>query len=105
MSTLVIHAPKSRAKRDGVRSFEKTFDSGVGDGYAIYKNLYDQLNFKSRVVLLDKDQELRAEGKLKRLVSTEKTKSGIQRYDIHVEHFELKRYKSETLTRCGVAVI
>src|SRR5260221_5240962 len=100
MSTLVIHAPRSKVLDDGKRSFEKAFESSVGDEYAIYRNLYEQLRPGSCVVLLDKDQQLRAEGSLVKLVPTSKTKNGIQRYDVHVQKLKRVAYKPEALNRC-----
>ena len=105
MSTLVINAPKAKVEQTRAQSFEATFASGVGDGYAITKILFAQLSAGCGVVLLDKDQGKRAEGTLVQLVPTEKTENGIQRYDVHIKNLKMVPYKPESLNRNGVAVI
>jgi hypothetical protein len=57
------------------------------------------------VVLLCKDTEKRAEGKLVKLVPTGKTDNGIERYDVYFENIKMVPYKAERLNRNGVAVI
>jgi hypothetical protein len=64
MSTLVIHAPAGKVQQESKQSFETTFASGVGDGYAITQNLFAQLSPGCCAVLLCKDTEKRAEGTL-----------------------------------------
>jgi hypothetical protein len=106
MATLVINAPKAEIRQTNAQSFETTFTSGVGDGYAIAKGLFAQLSAGCGVVLLDKDQRKRAEGTLVRLVRIdEKTGNGIQRYEVHMKNLRMVPYKSERLNRNGVAVI
>lgn len=105
MSTLVIHAPAAKAQQENKRSFQDTFERGVGDSYAISRNLVAQLIPGCNVVLLDKWQDLRAEGTLVRLEPTEKAGNGIQRYDVHIENLKMVPYKPESLNRNGVAVI
>lgn len=105
MAMLVINAPRWRVQQENAKSFERTFHSGVGDGYAISKNLFDQLSPGCGVVLLSKDQKLRAEGKLIRLVPTTKANNGIQRYDVYIENLTRVPYRPEHLNRNGVAVI
>jgi hypothetical protein len=105
MSALVIHAPKRKVEAEGKRSFEETLRTGVGDGYAIARSLVKQVNPGSKVILLDKWRDLRAEGVLLQLVPTEKTGNGIQRYDVHVKDWRSVPYKTESVNRNGVAVI
>jgi hypothetical protein len=105
MPTLVIHAPREKCKRENKKSFESTRASGIGDGYAIYADLFSLLYPGWRVVLLSKDQKLRAEGRLAKLDPADKTENGIQRYDVYVEGFEMVPYKPERLNKCGVSVI
>jgi hypothetical protein len=105
MAILVVNAPKRTVHQENAKSFEKTFQSGIGDGYAISKNLFDQLSPCCVVVLLSKDQKLRAEGRLIKLVSTTKTKNGIQRYDVYIENIAIVPYRPERLNRNGIAVI
>jgi hypothetical protein len=105
MSTLVIHAPQNKADTEGKRSFEGTLESGVGDEYAIYQNLYRRLSPGDRVIVLDKDRELRAEGILLTLEPKSTTGNGIQRYNVRIKNLKAVPYKSERLNRCGVSVI
>jgi hypothetical protein len=104
MLTLVIHAPKARVRKDGSRSFLGTFNSGVGEEYAIYSTL-PPIPSGSKLVLLSKDEELRAEGDVLQLVPKGKAKNGVQLYDVHVRNLQMVSYKPEPLNRCGVAVI
>ena len=102
MATLVIHAPAN-----GKTPFSTIFATGVGLGYAIYESIISKLTIPgSTVVLLAKDQKLRAEGVLvKPPVRTSERISNAWRYDVHVEKFTMVPYKSEKLNPCGVAVI
>jgi hypothetical protein len=105
MLTLVINAPKAKVQEENKQSFEKTFTSGVGDEYAIWSHLVSLLVPGSRVVLLSKDEGLRAEGGLTELVPGSKTGSGIQRYNVHIANLRMVPYKPERLNRNGIAVI
>jgi hypothetical protein len=105
MATLVIHAPKAMAVQEQKRSFGSTFSSNIGDGYAIAAPLFARLHPSCTVVLLSKDEKRRAEGTLVRLVATSKTKTGMQRYDVHFKDMKEVDYKPERLGRTGVAVI
>jgi hypothetical protein len=104
MTTLVIHTPSSKVVQEAKRSFEKTLESKVGDEYAIYRPLLPRLNPGCRVVVLDKDQEKRAEGTLVKLEPRSKTDNGIQRYDVHIVDLKRVEYQPEALNRCGIAV-
>ncbi|MCX6048570.1 MAG: hypothetical protein NT075_25995 [Chloroflexi bacterium] len=111
MKSLVINAPKSQVDQGIKKSFQRTMSSGVGEGYAISKNLYDELCIDGKissdcgVVLLSKDQKLRAEGILVKLVCAGKTKTGMQRYDVHIDELKPVTYKTESLNRMGIAII
>ena len=105
MATLVIHAPSEKVQSEQKRSFESTVRLGVGDGYAIARDLRARITLGCRVVVLDKGGERRAEGTLVRLVATSKTGNGIQRYDVHMKDLKEVPYKPENLNRNGVAVI
>ena len=105
MPTLVINAPKLTTQQQNKKSFESTLASGVGDGYAISKKLFEQLYPGCGVVLLSKDQKLRAEGKLVKLIPTCKADNGIQRYDVQIDKLTRVPYKPESLNRNGVTVI
>jgi hypothetical protein len=104
MTTLVIHAPSRKVAQEAKRSFEKTLQSKVGDEYAINRHLLPRLNSGCRVVVLDKEQEKRAEGTLVKLEPRSKTDNGIQRYDVHIADLKRVEYQPEVLNRCGIAV-
>ncbi len=109
MPTLVIHAPRERENNPtpNYKSFESIFASRpcVGPDYAIARNLLVRLYPGCGVVLLCKDRPKRAEGKLVKLVPTTKAGNGIQRYNVYIEGLKIVPYKSESLSRTGVAVI
>ena len=105
MPTLVINAPREMVQSDSKKSFENTLATGVGEGYAISRTLFEQCRPGCPVVLLSKDERKRAEGKLVRLVPTSKAGNGIQRYDVHIKDLAVVPYKPEALNRNGVAVI
>jgi hypothetical protein len=105
MSTLVIHAPYEKVQIENKRSFQNTFASLIGDEYAIPRHLIPLIPPGCKVVLLSKDEEKRAEGKLVKLVARSRTNTGMQRYDVHIENLRMVPYKSEALLRTGVAVI
>ena len=104
MSTLVLHAPP-RGILENKRSCQGTFASGIGDEYAIPQNLVAKLSSGCKVVLLNKDDGERAQGRLVELVPTSKAGNGMQRYNVHVADLKIVPYRSERLTRTGVAVI
>lgn len=105
MPSLVINAPKQQVILNNKKSFQETLNSGIGQGYAINSTLFRQIYLGCRVVLLSKDQRLRAEGELVKLVPTFKTKNGIQRYDVYIKNLTTVTYKPERLNHNGVAVI
>lgn len=104
MTTLIIHAPAGQS-RLGKRSFERTLRTRVGRGYAIWKRLREKCYKGCAVVVLSKDEERRAEGRLAKLVPTVKTDSGIQRYDVHMTDLREVRYRDEAVNRNGVNVL
>ncbi len=101
----MINAPKAKVQGENKRSFKSTFNSGIGDEYAIWSHWVSLIAPGCKVVLLSKDEELRAEGELVELVPKSKTGSGIQRYDVHLKKLKMVPYKAERLNRNGVAVI
>ena len=105
MATLVINAPRQQAQQEQKKSFESTIRSGIGEGYAISYNLVTQLVPGCSVIILSKDQKLRAEGELVELIPTEKASNGIQRYNVHIKNIKQVPYKPEKLNRNGVSVI
>src|SRR5438045_1079830 len=104
MPTLVINVPSWKENESGAKSFRQICSDQVASGFAIWTRLIDRINPGCPVVLLCKDQRRRAEGKIARLIPTEKTGSGIQRYDVHIVDLRLVPYKPEDLNRNGVAV-
>jgi len=105
MPTLVIHAPRTMAQSQNKRSFQQTVQTGVGDGYAITQKERALITSGWDVVVLDKDSRNRAEGKLVRLDPNGWTKSGIQRYDVHIARLTSVPYQPEALNRRGVAIL
>ncbi len=117
MPSLVIHAPEYQLVREGTKSFEDTFQSGIGEAYAlnstILRNVFSEgvIRLGWRVVLLCKDRRRRAEGELVRLEPAMRngrpwfTGNHIRRYDVYVRNFKIVPYRPESLNRNGVAVI
>jgi hypothetical protein len=117
MPSLVIHAPEYQLVREDARSFNDTFETGVGNAYALNRTILAQVLPEGiirpgwRVVLLCKDRGHRAEGELDRLEPAIKdgrpwfTENGIRRYNVYIENFERVPYRPEALNRSGVAVI
>lgn len=104
MTTLVIHTPKWKVQQENAKSFEGVMASGVGDGYAIPKSSVQKLCVGCDVVLLSKGERKRAEGKLRELIPTSKTGSGMQRYDVHIANLKRVPFMDECLSRTGIAV-
>jgi hypothetical protein len=104
MTTLVIHAPKTKVESGQLHSFQDYFKTGIGIGYIIAKNKAISLIPPITVVLLDKDQKLRAEGNLIKIVPTRKTPRGKQRYDVHFNGQRMVPYKPESIDRYGVSI-
>ncbi len=105
MPTLVISAPRELANANNWRSFDTTMRTGIGSGYAIASALIGRISVGDRVVLLSKDEGLRAEGRIAALLPTEKAGNGIQRYDVHMADLRKVPYAPESLNRNGVAVL
>ncbi len=106
VTTLVIHAPDRRVKKDGAKSFEKILADGIGKGYIIFQGDEKKLHPGSKVVLLRNDKnEARAEGVLVRWEPTTKTPRGKQRYDVYIKGLTEVRYEWVEINLCGVAVI
>jgi hypothetical protein len=109
MPTLVLNAPRDKVRTEGKHSFEQSLQDRVGHGYAIplkYAETIQSTLSSWIVVLLDKYTRDRVEGKLVRLEKTgEKTSQGILRYDVHTTQLKRVPYKSESLTRTGIAVL
>ncbi len=107
MPTLVIHAPHSQVQHNRKQSFDQTVAAGRGDGYAIWRSLFEQLSPGDEVVVICKVHQKQASGRIKELKPTEKTGAGMQRYDVIMEDLKLTPYThgDTKLNRNGVAVI
>jgi hypothetical protein len=107
MSTLVIHAPHSQVQQSQKQSFTQTVATGRGDGYAISSRLFQQLSPGDDVVVMCKVHQRQAAGKIKELIPTEKTGTGMQRYDVNMTNLREVPFthKHTRLNRNGVAVI
>lgn len=105
MVSLVLNAPQEQVNENNKKSFQSIINSRIGVGYVISKGQYEQLYEGCQVILLCKDRKQRAEGKLRKLIPTEKAGNGIQRYDVYMDDLKLVKYKPELLNRAGVAVI
>ena len=82
MPVLAIHTPSSKPVNQGFRSFAATVRRRRGHKYAISRQEYKQITPGCKVIVLDRDAEMRAEGNLRKLKPNGKTKSYIQRYDV-----------------------
>lgn len=104
MTILVIHAPQ---RQSGKKSFKAVLDDGIGKGYAIGRKHIPKLTSGSKVVLLAKDLELRAEGLLSKPPEpTDKyTPQGIRRYNIYIKGLKKVPYKPEDLNHWGISII
>ena len=107
MPTLVIHAPFSEVQQNQKQSFTQTVATGRGDGYAIWISLFQQLSPGDPVIVICRVHKKQAVGKLAALTPTEKTGSGIQRYDVLMTDLKLEPFTQgkTPLNRNGVAVI
>jgi len=103
MATLVLNAPKYQK---GKPSYHNILVTGIGKDYAIASNEYSKLSSGAshRVVILSKDQRLRAEGQLQRLVLSGSAGNGIKRYDVYIQNLRSVQYSPLPLTRRGVSV-
>jgi hypothetical protein len=111
MPSLVIHAPEYQLVREDTKSFQDTFETGVGKAYALNSTILEKVPPEGiirpgwRVVLLCKGRRLRAEGDFVRLEPAIKdgrpffTKNGIRRYNVYIKNFEMVPYSSEVLNR------
>jgi hypothetical protein len=105
VTTLVINAPRRTVLSDRRKTFDLTFSSGVGDGYAISRASAAHCHVGCKVVLLSTDEYKRAEGILVKLEPAGKAGNGLQRYDAHIESLRRVAYRPGRINRNGVAVI
>ncbi len=107
MPTLVIHAPHSQVQQNQKQSFNQTVATGRGDGYALWRSLAEQLSPGDAVVVICKVHQRQAVGRIQELRPTEKTGTGMQRYDVIMAGLEPTPYThgATRLNRNGVTVI
>ena len=107
MHTLIIHAPHSQVQQNQKQSFNQTVETERGDGYAISKRLFQQLSPGDDVVVICREFQKQAAGKIKELIPTEKARNGIQRYDVIMVNLKQVQYTHGNikLNRNGVAVL
>ncbi len=108
MATLVIHAPTWRVS-EGAKSFQRTCETLVGEGYALARTELDAIRPGCAVIVIDKGKKQRADATLARLERTEEvTPNHLRRYNVHLAHLRMVPYgDSDTikLNRRGVAII
>jgi hypothetical protein len=107
MATLVIHAPHTEVVANDKRSFDGTVSTGIGNGYAIWRSIYEQLSPGDHVVVICKVHKRQAAGTLRTLVPREHTGNGVQRFDVVVDRFVPERYThaDTRLNRNGIALV
>lgn len=105
MYALVLNAPKLQENQKDKKSFQDTMATGIGNGYALNKNILSKIQIGCKVILLSKDQKLRAEGILEELIPTVKTSNHIQRFDVKIKNLHEIKYKDEKLNRNGVNIV
>lgn len=107
MPTLIVHAPHSQVQQNQKKSFNQTVATEIGEGYAIWGSLFNQLSPGDEVVVICKVHHKQAVGRIKALKPVEKTRTGMQRYDVIMTDLKPVPYTHGTtnLNRNGVAVI
>jgi hypothetical protein len=103
-AALVISAPQRTVDAEAP-SFEQMLATKVGLGYAISDPDRRKIRIGCKVVILDKGRWKRAEATLVGLDLAEKTRTGMQRYNVRFENPQLKDYSDERLQRWGTSVI
>jgi hypothetical protein len=106
MATLVLNAPKYQAKIHGKQSYQNTLNSCIGIGYALSSRIRTSVAEGDEVLLLDKNSQKAAKGKIVRIEATGVfTENKIQRFNIHIGGFVGCEYVNVSLNRNGVAII
>lgn len=107
MATLVIHAPHSQVQQNQRQSFNQTVENQRGDGYAISRRLFQQLSPGDDVIVICKEHQKQAAGKIKEFKKAGKTGTGMLRYDVIMANLKQVPYTygNIKLNRNGVAVI
>ena len=108
MLTLFIGAPYAKGLPGQRYSFEYIYQTGTGEGYAIWQKWALSITSGMPVVLVRNDELCsRAEGILVGLTPTGQYIKGVQRYHVHVKDFGRVNYKKppKKLNPFGVLVI
>jgi hypothetical protein len=106
MKTLVIHTPKP-TDQSGNRSFEDTIETCTGEEFAIYRNIYDQLQDGMPLITLDKLQRKQAEAIVRRIEFQPDATKRVPRYNVLFRNPMRVAYRGDEikLNRCGVALL
>jgi hypothetical protein len=107
MPTLFLSAPKGMTPVGGgayYRDFYTILNNKIGPDYAIYRTIRAQLHAGIRVVVFDRDRQLKAEGVISAL--TPQPSQRIQRYHVHIPNLTVVPYTNPPrVNRCGVAFV
>jgi hypothetical protein len=106
---LYLSAPIGRTQQ-GTSGFFRTFQTivanGIGPDYAIYSSIVSQIHSGLKVVVFDRDQQLRAEGTLATYVAKRKAGNGVRRFDLQIDNLHHVPYMSPpAVNHCGVALV
>jgi hypothetical protein len=107
MSTLFLSAPRGKSAASTLhRTFNTILQSGVGPDYAIASKWILQISPGMKVVVFDRDDRRRAEGRLNSVATSgEKTGQGILRYHVHIRDLHTVPYADPPkVDRLGVMV-
>ena len=88
------------------RTFQTIVANGIGPDYAIYSSIISQIQPGLKVVVFDREQQVRAEGTLAAYVAKGKAGNGVQRYDLQIDNLHDVPYTSPpAVNHCGVALV
>jgi hypothetical protein len=106
MKTLVIHVPKP-SDQSGNRSFEDTLDTCTGEEFAIYRQIYDQLQDGMPLIVMDKLQRKQAEAIVTSIEFQPHATKRVPRYNVLFRNAARVAYRGDEikLNRCGVALL
>ena len=107
MTTITISAPKSQSAL-GKKSFDDILLDGIGEGYAIGKQLRSRIKTGDTVVVICKsDSKVRcAKGKLKKISENgNATRNGILRHDLEIQGLKECSQCEGSINRHGVSVV
>jgi hypothetical protein len=106
LPALVISASQNKVEAGTeFRSFEQIVSTGRGLSYAISDPDRRKIRIGCKLVILDNARGKRAEAKLTELKLDEKTRTGMQRYNVYFEGVEQVDYQYDRIERWGTSVI